>query len=937
MAKEKGWSNPELAINGGVQHIYNNYIKYGQNTVYFQKFDVNYAYNASGLFGMQYMTNITAPISESNIAYNAYNDSQTINSAFEFVIPVYDNMPYAKSINPDFEYVATPIYLDDKSSGEPDVINIRAKPDGASAIIGTATETKAFIVEKTKFYRIELGYNGWDKIRFSSGLEGYVSKEFVHEYIRPTGITLNKSASKLDLSAQDTLIATISPSATSEKKVTWHTDNEGIATVDSNGKVTPHSAGTVNIAAKTVDGGLIAACKYTVAKFVTGVSLNKTVSTLKVGQTEMLTANILPTNATNKNVTWHSDNSGIASVDSNGKVTANRAGTVNIAAKTIDGGLIAVCKYTITNFVTGVSLNKTNIILKVGQTETLIANVLPTEAIIKSVTWHSDNSGIASVDATGKVTAYKAGTVNIAAKTVEGGLIVVCKVTVSIPVSEIKFNKTNSSLKVGQTETLTVNILPSNAVDKNVTWHTDNEGIATVDATGKVTAHRAGIVNIAAKTADGTNKLAVCKYIITNFVTGISLNKTDEKLNIDETLTLIPTISPTDAIIKNVTWHTDNEGIATVDSNGKVTAHKPGIVYIAAKTVDGGKLGICKFTVRNFVTGISLNKTISYLKVGQTETLLANILPTNSTNKNVTWHSDNSGVASVDATGKVIANRAGTVYIAAKTVEGGLIAVCKYTIINFVTGVSLNKTNIILKSGQTETLIATISPTEAIKKDVTWHSDNSGVASVDSTGKVTAYKSGTANIVAKTVDGGIISWPPCKVTVPIPVTSVTLNKTSVNLKVGQTETLLANIFPTNAGIKDVTWHSDNSGIVSVDTTGKITAISPGTVYIAAKSVDGGKISWPPCKVTVTKFVTSVTLNKTTSALKVGQTETLIATVLPTEAIIKGVTWHSDNSGVASVDATGKVTAISPGVVNIAAKSIDGGIISWPPCKYTITL
>ena len=270
------------------------------------------------------------------------------------------------------------------------------------------------------------------------------------------------------------------------------------------------------------------------------------------------------------------------------------------------------------------------------------------------------------------------------------------------------------------------------------------------------------------------------------------------------------------------------------------------------------------------VTSVSLNKTEDALTVGDADTLIATINPSDACNKHVTWSSSNASVASVDSTGKVTAVSAGTADITVTTVDGKKTATCKVTVNNPVIhaiSVSLNKAEDTIVVGNTDTLIATVSPADATNKNVTWSSSNASVASVDSTGKVTAVSVGTADITVTTVDGNKTAV--CKVTVINPVVhviSVSLNKTEDTIIVGGTDTLIATINPADASNKNVTWSSSNASVASVDSTGKVTAISVGTAVITVTTVDGNKTA--SCSVTVIKDKTSI-LPQTGSAVDTG--------------------------------------------------------------------
>jgi uncharacterized protein YjdB len=160
--------------------------------------------------------------------------------------------------------------------------------------------------------------------------------------------------------------------------------------------------------------------------------------------------------------------------------------------------------------------------------------------------------------------------------------------------------------------------------------------------------------------------------------------------------------------------------------------------------------------------------------------------------------------------------------------------------------VSLDKTEITLAEGETHTLTATISPDNAQDKSVTWSSSEEAIAKVDQNGKVTAVKAGTATITVTTKDGGKTAT--CAVTVIAKVASVSLDKTSMTLTVGETQTLTATVTPDNAQDKSVTWSSSDATVATVDQDGKVTAVKAGTATITVTTTDGGKTA--TCAVTV---------------------------------------------------------------------------------------
>jgi hypothetical protein len=157
-----------------------------------------------------------------------------------------------------------------------------------------------------------------------------------------------------------------------------------------------------------------------------------------------------------------------------------------------------------------------------------------------------------------------------------------------------------------------------------------------------------------------------------------------------------------------------------------------------------------------------------------------------------------------------------------------------------VTDVHLNRTTLTVYTNKPETLIATVSPTNASNKAVTWSSSNPAVATVDASGKVTGKAPGSAVITVTTVDGGYHDSATITVIRYVAVTSVNLLETSVTLRISRTYLLHATVYPTNATNKAVTWKSSNPLIASVDASGRVTARRTGTVTITVTTVDGAR-------------------------------------------------------------------------------------------------
>ena len=417
--------------------------------------------------------------------------------------------------------------------------------------------------------------------------------------------------------------------------------------------------------------------------------------------------------------------------------------------------------------VSSVSLNTATIEMVEGETFSLVATVLPKDAEYDGVMWASSNASVASVNS-GTVTAVKEGTATITASA--GGKSATCTVKVStkvVAVTSITFDKTSLSMKVGGTETITATVSPYNATDKTITWSSSDVSVATVAdgkvtanvADGKVTAKKPGTATITAKSGIYT---ADCTVTITVNTESVILDKISLELAVGETAQLTATVKPDDATDKNVIWTSSDESVAKV-ADGKVTAIEAGKATVTAEC--GGKTAECSVTVTVPVTGVSLDKTSLSLAKGGSAQLSAVVSPSNASNKNIIWSSSDSDIVTVNQSGLIHGIRGGNVTISAQTEDGGFKAHCAVTVPVNVTGVTISKTSLSMIQGDTYTLSASIQPSDATNKDLVWSSDDASIATVTSSGMVTAIGGGNTKITVKSSDGGYQDY--CNVSVTI--------------------------------------------------------------------------------------------------------------------------------------------------------------------------
>ena len=319
------------------------------------------------------------------------------------------------------------------------------------------------------------------------------------------------------------------------------------------------------------------------------------------------------------------------------------------------------------------------------------------------------------------------------------------------------------------------------------------------------------------------------------------------------TATVLP-VNTTDS--KDISWSSNNEAVATVSEDGTVTAKSVGTAVITA-TSTNGKTASCTVTVEKKlipITEVSLSESAVGIIEGNTHKLTATVLPENTTDsKSVSWSSNNEAVATVSEDGTITAKSAGTAVITA-TSTNGKSAGCTVTVSKKeipIVDVALNRTSATITEGDILNLTATVLPENTTEsKNIGWSSSNNDIATVDSTGKVTAKQAGTVVITATSSNGKTAS---CTITVEkkeIPITEVVLNKTSAAVDEGETIKLIATVYPENTtNGKSIKWNSNNNTVVTVDLMGNVTAKKAGTAIITATSENGVSAS---CTITVNK-------------------------------------------------------------------------------------
>ncbi|HRZ26883.1 MAG TPA: Ig-like domain-containing protein [Spirochaetota bacterium] len=425
-------------------------------------------------------------------------------------------------------------------------------------------------------------------IVFLPGCDGTSGSDRDDNPVRVTGVGINKEITAMLVGSTETLTAMVYPGNASNRKIYWESSNESTVSVSDDGLLTARGVGNVVITATTDEGDFEDECAVNVSVStvaVTGMELDMSSLKLHVDDRYLIKASIIPIEATNQNVLWESDDENIVEVHG-GLLTATGVGTAVVSAITADGGFIGECTVTVSPKlvpVTDLTLNRYKAGVQIGKTLQIYATIHPSNATNRVIHWYTPNSDIATVTQYGLVTGIGAGEVNILAVSDDGDFGAECSVTVSpIAVTGVTLDAHDWETHVGETLHLNATVSPDDATNREVSWESNNEAVASVSPEGLVTANGLGTARITVS-SDGGDFDDSCEVsVVPVYISGFELNKTSTTIVFGRTEQLVATINPSNSTVRDVTWESDDESIASVSDNGIVTSNACGTTVIRA-------------------------------------------------------------------------------------------------------------------------------------------------------------------------------------------------------------------------------------------------------------------------------------------------------------------------------------------------------------------
>ena len=770
---------------------------------------------------------------------------------------------------------------------------------------------------------------------------------FSYLYIRghkklATSMQLDMQSFGLELKKSRQIEYSILPVDATNKKITWISSDDTIIDVNNiTGYVTALKEGHAIIQAVDENNKVLGECTVYGVKndiSLTSIDVDEKIN-LTNGHSYLLTINPIPSNATKINLKYESTDINVAEVDSLGRIIAKRPGSCYI---TVYNDNLTIEKQILINIeqsseytnkdntdyavdVDNIIIKDENITIKVNDIYQINAIVEPNNATNKTLIYKSLNENIIQVLENGVIKGIKEGQGYIEIRSsnnvVKRIKIIVKGInqTKDILVTGITLpNEIN--LLTGESKAINAVIIPNNATNKNLTYKSSNTNIATVNSNGIITAKKNGNCVITVTSNNGIKNhinLIVSEKIID--VVDIGLNTQNVTIGVNGTTTINATVSPLNATNKKVTFISSNSRVATVSENGLIKGISAGNAIITISSSNGIKKEVRVVVKEIHATDIILSKTTTSLKVGQEEKISYTIIPNNVTNNRITWKSSNTNVVTITDNGTLKGINPGSATIKCKigNVEKNINVTVVVNTIN-VSSINISG-NSTISIGETTTLKATISPSNATNQTITWTSSNTNIASVSSNGLVKGISEGEVTITARI--GNKTANYQIKVN-PISVSAISVIPQNIELHVSKTQAITTTILPNNATNKNLTYTSSNQNIATVSSNGIITAISKGSATITVSSSNGKKAT---IFVTVKENivdVTSISVNKTNLNLEKGNSETIIATINPSNATNKTLTWSSNNTNIATVN-NGIIKGINVGTATITVSSNNG--------------
>ena len=776
-----------------------------------------------------------------------------------------------------------------------------------------ATSSKTYLSLPQEGF-IKGGYTGTAKITITA--YNGVSNVFTFKIVAaPTSIKLNTNA--VTMSEADTYQLSYKlNSTTTTGAVTYTSDNEDVVTVDENGLVSAHDAGTATVTVRTYNGKTNT-CKFTVLYEPDGIALSRNMLTL--GETATYGLSCTFSEGHMGSVSYVSRNPEIASVNENGVVTANVQGETTITVTTVNR--ITGISYSDTCLVTVTPQPVKIVILNerdaIGYNESMKLDIVSYDAsgnlLDGQFTVSSTNSNYIKVSGN-EIKGLRTGSASV--KIVAyNGLTYTKLIKVTSAPTSVKLNAASAKVVIGAIGFDAVATLNSTAVASAITWVSENPDIAAVDENGHISGVSAGTTRIKASTYNG--KYALMTVEVYNQPESVTFEKETFDLGIGDSA--VVAYSFNENAYSTVTFSCPETDIVSVDENGSITAKKSGTAHITVTTVNG-KTDTVTVNVVPAPESVSFSETTVTLGIGQKLDVSDLVVLPEGTASSLKFAVESTSILTLNGS-TITGKNKGTTRVKVTTYNGKT-ALLTVNVKYAPSAIKVALVNKVLYEGDTPEFAITL--TSGTAASYTFESSDPAVLSFDANGVGHANSMGTAKVKVTTHNNVSAT---ISVTVYKHVSGVSFADEAITLVHYDAQSLRYTVTPEIAYDTTVSFTSSNPEYVSV-TGGIIEAkqVTTEPVIITVTTNDLGFTDTLAVTVTPVR-VTGIELSAEAVTLEKNREVTIGATILPANADDKLIEWTSSDNSVATVDFNGKVTAVGDhGTATITAKTHDGSFV-----------
>jgi uncharacterized protein YjdB len=555
---------------------------------------------------------------------------------------------------------------------------------------------------------------------------------------------------------------------------------------------------------------------------------------MEVGTSQVLFVTVIPLNTDNQTLVYYSSNSTVASVNGIGRISALAPGqaTITVSCGAISRSFMLTVKAPETTTVpTTIQANDLDLgdpqrKMTVGESQMLMVTVIPTNTTNQDVTYRSSSPTIAEINAIGRITAKRAGSVTITATcgsasrsfTLE---VVNVEVTTTVAARSIDLGDAPKEMAVGTAQMLAATVIPSDTTDPKLSYQSSNKSVATINELGRITALAVGETTITVACGNARNSFKLKVVAI-----ALDLGDPPKEMAVGSSQLLNVSVIPADAANQKISYASSNGTAATINEQGRITARAVGETTI---TVSCGNAN-SSFKLKVVALALDLGEPQKEMAIGSSQMLNVSVIPYDAANQKISYASSSAAVAAVNGLGRISALAQGETTI---TVTCGD-ARKSFTLKVVPVAIEVEDFEDELAVDETLRLAARVTPENAPVTTIQYKSSDPKIATVNPSGEVKGIAPGNVTIMLTAGE----AKKDILLIVNIAGKRVELNSKYIILKPGEQFQLQARLVPADAR-QTIKYKSFDSNVATVSSDGTIIAQGFGTTTVLASTDDTG--------------------------------------------------------------------------------------------------